>query len=209
MFAKPPLPGFAKTRLVPLLGAEGAAALHERLVEHALRTAERACAGMVELCCTPDTTHPFFQRCAGRYGVMLTAQTPGDLGARMHGAFERALSTSRRVVLIGADCPALTPDHLKQAVDALARGSQAAFVPAEDGGYALIALARNDALLFSGIAWSTETVMATTRDRLRKLGWQWDELETLWDVDLPADFERLQVSGLLDVGDLASPITQR
>lgn len=200
VFAKPPVPGVAKTRLIPALGPDGAAALHARLVKRALHTAQRAGQGSVELCCTPDETDPLFQYCAARYGVELTVQAAGDLGARMHAAFDRTLRAGHYVTLIGTDCPALTPRHFHRAAEALARGSQAALVPAEDGGYALIALAQNEASLFSDIPWSTDGVMAATRERLRALGWRWDELETLWDVDLPADYERLQASGLLDGG---------
>ena len=198
VFAKPPVPGVAKTRLIPALGAEGAAALHARLVKRALHTAQRAREGTVELCCMPDDTDPFFQYCAGHYRVALTVQAAGDLGARMHAAFDRTLRAGRYVILIGTDCPALTPQHFRQAGEALASGSQAAFVPAEDGGYALIALSQNDGSLFADIPWSTDGVMAATRERLRALGWRWDELETLWDVDVPGDYERLRASRLLD-----------
>jgi uncharacterized protein len=205
VFAKAPVPGDAKTRLIPALGAEGAAALHVRLVKRALHTAQRARQCLVELCCTPDETDPFFQYCAGRYRVPLTVQATGDLGARMHAAFERTLSAGRYVILIGTDCPALTPRHFHQAAQALASGSHAAFIPAEDGGYALIALSQNDPSLFSDIPWSTDSVMGATRERLRALRWRWDELETLWDVDVPADYERLQASGLLDIGVVNAP----
>jgi uncharacterized protein len=71
------------------------------------------------------------------------------------------------------------------------------FVPAEDGGYALIGLSRNDARVFEGINWGGTEVMAQTRERLRGLGWRWHELDTLWDVDRPADYQRLLQSGLL------------
>jgi glycosyltransferase A (GT-A) superfamily protein (DUF2064 family) len=72
------------------------------------------------------------------------------------------------------------------------------FSPTEDGGYALIGLTRCDERLFEGIAWSTPRVMDETRARLRGLGWRWRELDTLWDVDRPADYERLVASALLE-----------
>jgi uncharacterized protein len=72
------------------------------------------------------------------------------------------------------------------------------FAPCEDGGYALIGLTRVAAKLFDGVAWSTGNVMAQTRARLQQLGWTWRELETLWDVDRPADYARLVDSGLLN-----------
>lgn len=197
VFAKAPRPGFAKTRLVPLLGGEGAAALHARLVEHALATAQRAALGTIELHGTP-AGDDFLRACAGRYGVALIAQAEGDLGARMRAALEGALRTCARVVLIGTDCPALTPLHLRAAARALDEGHDAVFAPAEDGGYALIGLTRCDPRLLEGISWSTATVMDETRERLLALGWRWLELDTLWDVDRPEDYQRLLASRLLE-----------
>jgi rSAM/selenodomain-associated transferase 1 len=200
VFAKAPQPGAVKTRLIPVLGAPGAAELHARLVEHTLATACAACAGALELHCAPDAADPFFQRCGGRYGVALATQHGSDLGERMHCAFVSTLATAARVILIGTDCPALTARHLRQAQLALADGNDAVFVPAEDGGYALIGLARNDARLFQNIPWGGAQVMAQTRERLRSLHWRWHELDTLWDVDRPADYRRLVQSGLLAAG---------
>jgi rSAM/selenodomain-associated transferase 1 len=172
-----------------------------RLVKHALATARKAAFGRIELCCAPDADDPFFRFCAARYGVELAAQAEGDLGARMHAAFERALVASPRVLIVGSDCPALTARHLRHADRALHDGADAVFVPCEDGGYALIGLARADRRLFEDIAWGGEAVMASTRERLAALGWQWRELETLWDVDRPEDYERLVAGRLLASGD--------
>ena len=71
VFAKAPVPGEVKTRLVATLGAEGAARLHERLVERALATALAARLGPVTLWCAPDQSHAFFRQCAARHGVEL------------------------------------------------------------------------------------------------------------------------------------------
>jgi glycosyltransferase A (GT-A) superfamily protein (DUF2064 family) len=71
-------------------------------------------------------------------------------------------------------------------------------VPADDGGYVLLGLTRSDKRLFEGIAWGSDTVLADTRARLRALDWRWRELETLWDVDRPEDYQRLVESKLLD-----------
>ena len=90
----------------------------------------------------------------------------------------------------GPVCPVLTPDLIRQVADALDR-HDAVLVPAEDGGYVLIALRRADPRLFEAIDWSTDRVMAQTRLRLRALGLDWHETAPLWDVDRPADFERL------------------
>lgn len=197
VFAKAPQPGAVKTRLIPALGADGAAALHVRLVKHALETARKASLRQVELHCAPDASDPFFQFCAGHYGVTVKAQAGGDLGARMLAALTQALREHACVLLIGSDCPALTARHLRQAERALRDGVDAVFVPCEDGGYALIGLKRVESRLFDGIAWGGEHVMAETRARLATLGWRSRELETLWDVDRPEDYQRLLESDLL------------
>lgn len=197
VFARAPQPGAAKTRLIPILGRDGAAALHARLVEHTLATAKRAGVGAVELHGTPAGDR-FLGACATRHGATLKAQVEGDLGERMYAAAVGALNQHRSVILIGSDCPALEPDQLRTSARLLGEGHDAVLAPAEDGGYALIALARCDRRLFDGVPWSTSTVMEETRRRLRTLGWCWRELETLWDVDRPTDYRRLVESNLLE-----------
>ena len=188
VFAKAPVPGSAKTRLIPALGAAGAARFHARLVERALGTACAASLGPVELCCAPNRSHPFFAECAARFGVALTDQGAGDLGERMH----RALAAGLPAVLIGADCPAMTPDYLRQAADALSAGQDVALGPAEDGGYVLIAANRIRPDAFAGIGWGGPDVMEAQRARLREAGWRWSELAPLWDVDRPEDLKRIR-----------------
>ncbi len=191
VFARAPVPGEAKTRLIARLGARGAAQLHADLVERALVTARAAGPGRVELCCAPDATHPFFTACAARYGVALTTQTDGDLGARMRSAFDRVVPDFGPTQLIGSDCPALTPAHLRESAAALAAGHDAVLGPAEDGGYVLVGLARTSPSVFDGIGWGGPDVLRDTRARLAALGWRWHELAELWDIDRPADLARL------------------
>jgi glycosyltransferase A (GT-A) superfamily protein (DUF2064 family) len=100
------------------------------------------------------------------------------------------------VLVIGTDCPALTADHLRTAADILRSGVDAAIIPAEDGGYVLIGLRTPTRALFSQMHWSAPSVMEETRCRLRDLGMTWQEPVTLWDVDVPADMERLHDIGL-------------
>jgi len=207
VFAKAPQPGTVKTRLISLLGDEGAAALHAKLVKRTLETVRAASFSHVELHCAPDASEPFFQFCAGHYGVTTKAQVEGDLGERMWAAFRQALSEHARVLLIGSDCPALTARHLRQAERALLDGSEAVFIPCEDGGYALIGLQRENGQLFEGMAWGGDGVMMAARARLASLGWRWRELETLWDVDRPEDYRRLVASGFL--GNAEHPLATR
>ncbi len=190
VLARAPVPGAAKTRLVPRLGADGAAALQRRLTLRTLATATAAALGPVALFCAPDRHHAFFGECEERFGIPLRDQCAGDLGARMLQAFAALLPGRGRVLLVGTDCPALTAAHLARAA-ALLDGHDAVVWPAEDGGYVLIGLRRPAPELFTGIDWGSARVMAQTRERLRRLGWRWAEAEPLWDVDRAEDYDRL------------------
>ena len=139
VMAKAPRPGYAKTRLIPALGAEGAAALAERMLDATLAHALGSGAAVVDLCCAPDTDHPAFARHAASARVRVSVQGEGDLGARMARAFERHAAPGRAVLMIGTDAPALDAAMLQQAARAL-QNADAVFVPALDGGYALIGL---------------------------------------------------------------------
>jgi len=198
VFARAPRPGAVKSRLIPLLGPEGSAALQARMIKHSLSVARKAHIGPVELYCDPDCDDDFLRFCGSRYGTELKPQADGDLGARMATAARDALTEHARVVLIGSDCPALATHHLRNADQALRGGADVVFSPAEDGGYVLVGLSRFDERLFEDIGWGTGSVLEQSRARLRELKWRWEELETLWDVDRPADYQRLIESKLLD-----------
>jgi hypothetical protein len=196
VFAKAPVPGQVKTRLAGVLGADAAAGLHAGLVRHALATAVASGLGAVELWCAPDERHDFFERCAADFGASLHAQRGADLGARMRAAFDEAFARGEALVLIGADCPALKPGDLRAAAAAL-ETHDVAIVPAEDGGYVLLAMARAVPQVFEGVAWGSPSVIGETRSRLAAAGVAWLELPALWDVDRPEDYERLRREGLL------------
>jgi len=193
VFAKAPVPGTVKTRLAAVLGADAAASLHAGLVRHAVATAVQARVGPVALRCLPDTSHPFFERCRDDSGVALEPQRGADLGERMLDAFAAA---GGPLLVMGADCPVLTSGHLHEAAAAL-EARDAVLIPAEDGGYVLLGLARPIPQIFAGVAWGTAAVMAQTRERLAAAGATWTELAALWDVDRPEDYARLQREGLL------------
>jgi uncharacterized protein len=195
ILAKAPVAGFAKTRLIPVLGAGGAAALQARLIARAVATACAAAIGPVTLWATPDEEHPAFAALRA-HGIALARQGDGDLGARMLAAIAAANGPS---LVIGTDCPVLTCEHLHGAADVLRGGADAVVIPAEDGGYALIGMRAPTPALFSAMRWSTSEVMDETRRRLRALGLSWQEPVTLWDVDVPVDLERLKAVGLGDL----------
>ncbi len=195
VFARAPVAGQCKTRLIPRLGADGAALLQEKLVEHALKVAVAADVGPVVLWCEPDDAHAFFQRCRAQFGICLKIQSGAELGARMDQAFRDAAGP---MLLMGSDCPSITPVDLRDCAAAL-QATDAVFLPAEDGGYGLVGLNEPSPEIFSNMQWSTPQVMAQTIARLQRAGRQWREIRTIWDVDEPADYDRLVTSGTMDV----------
>jgi rSAM/selenodomain-associated transferase 1 len=193
IMAKAPVPGFAKTRLIPALGADAAAELQAFMIEQTVEVVVNAALGPVMLWAAPAVSHPLFADMRARFGVMLRAQPRGDLGERMLAA---AVAARGPVLIVGTDCPALRTDHLRTAATIL-HEHDIAMIPAEDGGYVLIGMRAPQPVLFSNIAWSTAAVMDETRQRMRGHGLRCCELDALWDVDTPDDHARLQREGLL------------
>ena len=198
IFAKAPVAGLAKTRLIPALGTQGAAALAEKLLDHAVSQALATDCAHLELCVTPDTTHATFERllsqAKGR--LCLSMQGEGDLGQRMDRALTRCLQTHGRALLMGTDAPSLNAEVLKAADQALAKQA-AVFVPALDGGYALVGLTRPEPRLFANMLWSTPQVMADSRARAKHSGLRWVELASIADIDEPPDLVHLSPGWLI------------
>jgi rSAM/selenodomain-associated transferase 1 len=193
VMAKAPVAGEAKTRLIPALGATGAASLAARLLERSMDTARAAAFDALVLACAPDTAHPAFVAQAQHGDVTLVPQGAGDLGLRMRRCFERAFAQgAARAVLIGTDVPELDAATLNTASEALAT-HDAVFAPAADGGYALIGLRRVTPSLFEAMPWSTAGVMTATRERLAAAGLRHIELPEVHDIDEPADLVHLPV----------------
>ena len=191
IFAKPPIAGVAKTRLMPRLGAVGAAALHQKLVLRTLDNVHRPEQWDTNLWCAGDVTHPFFQACALDYRLSLYPQSEADLGQRMYAALQSSLRVYEAVCLLGTDCPLLSEAHIRQAFEQLDQGHDLVFSPAEDGGYVLIAAKFIKRELFENIQWGSCTVMQQSLANAEQLSLQVSLLPTLWDVDVPEDLPRL------------------
>jgi rSAM/selenodomain-associated transferase 1 len=180
LFTRYPEPGRAKTRLIPALGAQGAADLHRLLTERTLEQVRATGLGF-EIRVTGRPAGEFV-RWLGSANVV--DQGDGDLGARL----ERAAAPFP-VVFIGADAPDLTARHLCDAADALA-GHEAVIGPAYDGGYWLLGLARPIPGLFDEMAWGTDQVLPATLARLQAARAAPFMLPTLADLDRPEDLSR-------------------
>jgi len=188
VMARDAVAGRTKTRLMPLLGGEGACRLAAELLRCTLGTArgvgrERRADVEVRIAgLGPDGPARALAR-----GLGLRDQGPGDLGARMRRAVVTALAEgARRVVLIGTDCPDLTPAYVGAAFEALAR-SDLVLGPANDGGYVLIGMRADHAALFRDVAWGGPDVLATTRAKASALGLTTACLGALSDIDHPED----------------------
>jgi rSAM/selenodomain-associated transferase 2/rSAM/selenodomain-associated transferase 1 len=192
VMAKAPIAGFAKTRLIPALGAASAARAQAQLLRAQLRECFLSALGPVRLWCAPDATHRAFRAAARVWPrLVLHNQVPGDLGVRMNAAMDAHFTKPGAPpwIVVGTDCPGLTAERLQTIADGL-QTHDAVLVPAEDGGYVALGLARPVARVFDGIAWSTDQVAETTRTRLREAGARTLELPALWDVDDIGDWER-------------------
>ena len=186
IFAKAPVPGQAKTRLIPALGADGAARLAQQMLLDTWSTASSVLVASAELCVTPEPAHADWRGRLPRRAVEVTDQGGGDLGERLARAAARVIGEHERVLLIGTDCPDLTERRLRDACWEL-ESHDAVIHPTFDGGYALLGLRRFDPSIFAGIAWSTASVGRETIGRIKALGWSLHLGETLRDIDEPED----------------------
>lgn len=187
VFAKAPVPGAVKTRLQPTVSAEDAAKLQAFFIQQTLSMVAEMQEVDVDLCCFPEVTHPVFLQSTQQYGIAIKQQQGNDLGERMANAIQEALATHQQVVVIGTDCPELTAAHLREAFLRLEQGARAVIGPASDGGYVLLGLQCFSPSLFTNINWGSDRVLSETRTKLRELGWKWDELPGLRDIDTPDD----------------------
>jgi rSAM/selenodomain-associated transferase 1 len=195
IFSKAPEPGQVKTRLIPVLGATGAAQLYSGLLDACLDMGVSAQLCPVALCCSPSTAHAHFQQLHERYRVELRQQANGDLGQRMSQALQAALQHSSPVLLVGADCPSLCASDLETALEQLNSGVDVVLGPARDGGYYLVGMHTHHPGLFENIPWGTHTVLEHTRKRAQDEGLQCHYLPLRSDLDTAADYHAWQAAG--------------
>jgi uncharacterized protein len=188
IFTRYPEPGQVKTRLIPLLGPQRAADLHRRLAVHTLAWAhELAREDGVELVVHFDGgDEQLMEECFGNTFLFIP-QGSGDLGERLTAALADICGPT---IVIGTDCPALTPDQVRGAILAL-RCADVVLGPATDGGYYLVGLKAPQPQLFTDIPWGTDRVCETTRQRARTVDLSVQLLQALPDIDRPEDISLL------------------
>lgn len=179
LFARYPTPGLAKTRLIPAIGADRAAAIHRTLVERTIATVREA-----GLAITVWTTGAEAQQFTDWLGpdTALAEQGEGDLGARL-------ARVPAPAILLGADIPGLAATHLRDAADAL-QANALTIGPANDGGYYLLGFNAPVPWLLNDMEWGIETVFGETMKRINARGLSCAMLDPLDDLDRPEDLAR-------------------
>ncbi|OZG74084.1 hypothetical protein BTA51_08220 [Hahella sp. CCB-MM4] len=189
-FAKRPIPGLVKTRLIPELGEEVATQVHETLLKRTLHTLVDSGLGAVQLWWDKAWDDKAYLAQLGVDGVFSTFSQEGDdLGERMYQALSTQLKTFRKVILLGSDCPVLSASYLAQAILAL-DSADLVLGPSDDGGYVLIGAKSLTYATLKDTLWGTPSVMATTLQQAQWEGLRTQLLPELWDVDLPEDYRR-------------------
>ncbi|HEY5996472.1 MAG TPA: TIGR04282 family arsenosugar biosynthesis glycosyltransferase [Candidatus Deferrimicrobiaceae bacterium] len=188
LMAKAPIAGTVKTRLCPPLSQGEAARLYERLLLDAAGCLRAVPSASLVASFAPAAAAPYF-RGAAFEGFRASAQRGADLGERMTNAIGEAFAGgAKRVAIVGADCPGLSPGRVALAFDELRRGADAVFGPTPDGGFYLAGFNAFPGGLFGpGIPWSTGSVMADVLGRCRKSGMAWSLLPEERDIDTPED----------------------
>lgn len=190
VFCKAPIAWQVKTRLIPQLSPQQAAALHVELSKRILSLVSASNLCPIQLWCSPDVQHPFFQNCADNYSLSLHQQQGNDIGERMHHAIQNALQQKSKVLLIGCDSPSITVEDLDVALQSLQTPKDIALAPAEDGGYVMIGMSKPQPELFLKMEWGNSEVLNRTQNRIIKAGLLAKETKIQWDVDIPADLQR-------------------
>lgn len=186
-FARFPKLGGVKTRLSPELGDKGCLKVYLELLKHVHSQVNNS--GIFHVVALDATGNdPLVNTLMADTPMIL--QKGNDLGEKMHNAIEWGLARANKVIIIGSDCVVLEPNHLTEVSSALNDHSHV-FIPAEDGGYVLVAAIESYSNIFKNIEWGTSEVMAKTKKALAAGNKKAAYLPPLWDVDRPEDYLRL------------------
>ncbi|HEV3036630.1 MAG TPA: TIGR04282 family arsenosugar biosynthesis glycosyltransferase [Candidatus Angelobacter sp.] len=184
IFAKPPLPGKAKTRLIPELGEERAAELAEAFLQDTVDMVRNCSWASCRIAATENFERSFFRP------EELWLQGEGDLGIRLEGIFRRGLQQFEMVFALGADSPGLLPGVLARARDELQR-ADAVLGSARDGGFYLLGMKKCPEGILDKIQWSHAQTYTETVGRLREKGWTIAVIDHWFDIDTPEDLRRV------------------
>jgi rSAM/selenodomain-associated transferase 1 len=188
VFARAPIAGQAKTRLIPRLGPEGAAQFQAALIADALRKLRPLSPRLSRYLFISGGHSTLFP---SEGNVTIVRQRGAGLGARLAHAFRKLLGCHAAAVIIGTDSPLLPARLLRQACQEL-RACEAVLGPCPDGGYYLIGLRRFRPGMFAGVRWGTAHAFRDTLRCFLKQDMCCSILPPVADVDRPHDLLRLQ-----------------
>lgn len=196
IFAKQPLPGAVKTRLVPPLSPEDAAELYACMLQDTLALAQQL-VGITPFIFYQDSPGAADYFATVAPGVAATRQEGEDLGERMQRAFTEIFSRGfSEVAIIGSDAPDLPAEYVYEAFTQLEyEHTDVVIGPAADGGYYLLALKRVWAELFTAIPWSSADVLAATLARAGDAQLGVARLPLWYDLDTPEELKRAALRG--------------
>ena len=186
IFAKPPVPGKVKTRLIPHLSAQQAALMAEAFLEDVACVCSKI-KDTQTVIATVGAWPPELRR---PKNLEIWQQQGLDLGQRMESILLRGLRQAPVVLALGADAPLISVDILEEALEKL-KENQAVIGPSEDGGYYLLGLTRLEPGLLDNLPWSQTHTRQATEQRLLSHGYTLAQTSTLFDIDTPQDLERL------------------
>lgn len=203
VFAKPPVAGTVKTRLIHAYGKESARSLAEAFIKDTLENLRRVDWAEIVVA----TTFPLGGIMESlTSGLEIIDQGPGDLGRRIERVMGRLVKKAPFVLIIGADTPGLPRNRLEMAKQLL-ESHDGAIGPARDGGFYLLALKNCPRNLFKNLPWGTDDTCKKTRQRLAEHGLNIATLETWFDVDRPKDVGDLL--GLIVNGSIHAPASRK
>ena len=185
IFIKNPEKGKVKTRLAQTVGEDKALKIYKALLSHTRNIAEAL----------PVHRYLFYSQYINEADEWSTThfekrlQIEADLGSKMAVAFQQVLAKHSKAIIIGSDCASLTPEIVYSAFDKLNKFPYV-IGPAEDGGYYLLGMREFTPTLFRDIAWSTESVLPTTLQKIKNLNKDYFLLPILSDIDYESDWEK-------------------
>lgn len=191
VMVKAPVAGKVKTRLIPVLGEEGAALLAKQLLEHTLAQVLKS-DSVAALCMEPEPFHADWLDVDPDL-IKKFEQAPQagyDLGDRLKSAYRLSAERFGSTVFVGMDCPELNGDLINEAIEKLSK-VDLVITPSTDGGYVLIGMRGHYPELFDQISWSTDQVMKQTLAQARDLGLKVHLFAALTDIDEPSDLVHL------------------
>jgi len=201
VFARAPIVGQCKSRLIPLLNPQGSSDFYKKLLSHCFNQLENLDGIDISLYVYPDADNHYLKKLAEINSVTLVEQQGKNLGERMFNAIHDSLQHYNKTVLIGTDCPLLDASYIKKAFSEI-RPGRLVLGPATDGGYVLIGANHIEPCFFENINWGTEHVLEQSIMNIVDANYEYSLLDVLWDIDTPDDFinykQTLQALSIID-----------